>query len=45
MFTHRSSDEWTMELRVEQSLINVAPDPEEGQLQAVVPSCGVGELL
>lgn len=28
--TYRGGDEWTMELRVEQGLINVPPDPEEG---------------
>lgn len=43
--THRGRDERTVELRVEQSLVDVAPDPQEGQLQAVVASGGVGQLL
>lgn len=34
-----------MELCVEQRIIDVAPDPEEGQLQAVVAGDGMGQLL
>lgn len=43
--THRGRDDGTVELCVEQRLVDMAPDPKEGQLQTVVASDSVGQLL